>query len=118
MSEVRLYGADQKRTLRLSPDAENRSQRVGFDRIAERSSCTVGFNIVDCAGFALSGFQRLADTGFLCRTNRHSQAAAASVLIHRRTTNDCANVVPVRESIREALQHHDATTFRANESIC
>ena len=102
MSDVCLRRPDQAH-LALPKDG---AERVDLDRVAERRSCSVRFDVTDLSWRDPRTLERAADHCLLRRAVRGRQPVGPAVLVDRRAPHHRPHPVPGRHRVREALQHH------------
>ena len=95
----------------------DRAQRLDFNRVAKGRARPVRLDVPDVGHRDVTARQRRADDGRLRWPVRGSQAAAATVLVHRRAANDGQNRVAVAPSSREALERDDASAFATHVAV-
>ena len=93
MADVALHRAYDERVFGLPPRPIDCRQGVCLNRIAQRSARTMGFDVADLKRLHAGISQGLPDHGFLCRTIRCRDAAAAPILIDCRTAQHGQDVV-------------------------
>ena len=91
VSDVRLDRTDE---TRMSPAfAQNRTERGGFDRVADGRSCTMRFDVTDFSGQNVRRLARLADKCCLCLLAGKGDAVGAAILVGRCAANDGVNPI-------------------------
>jgi hypothetical protein len=88
--------------------AERGNERSDFNRIAERSSRTVRFDVGDLLRINLAVGERAADQCFLSEAVGHGESAARPVLIDGRAANHRENAIACSDRVRESFENDDA----------
>jgi hypothetical protein len=114
VSDLRLQGSDR---YRIRPPTVDRTDCLQLDRIAERRSGAVCFEVVDVGRRESGARERSPHHGFLCEPARGGEPVAASVLVDRRSTNHREDAIAVAPRVGEALEHHDAAALAAHIAI-
>jgi len=83
MTHVGLHRANQKLAPTFAPLPKHRTQRFGFDRVAQRRSRSVRLHIPHLPGFDPRSTVSRTKQRLLRQSVRYRQAARRSVLIHR-----------------------------------
>src|SRR6202040_662504 len=114
VSDVGLHGTEQ--ALRFSGPAVSECALDGldFDGVANGCACAMRFDVRQLARGHAGLSQCLADYGLLRRSIGSGDARSAAVLIHRRSSNECENMIAVAERFGKALEHDRAGAFGAN----
>jgi len=103
MADIGFNRAQSTALSCTAPSTQHQAQRFHLDRITQWRASTMRFDIADFIGTHPCRRQRLGDDTLLRQTIRRSQAIATTILIDRRTTNNCRNLITITQGIIQAL---------------
>ena len=101
MADIRFHRADIQRRGTSSKDC---AQRADLNRVTERSTGAVRFDIADLCRFETRISQRTADHADLGGAIRDRQAAARTILVDGAAPNHGANGITGRLGIRQPFE--------------
>ena len=116
MAQVGLDRAQHQRR-RVVALTENRTQRVEFDRVAQRGTGAVRLDVVDLRRLQPRRRQRRAQYRLLRRTAGYRLATARAVLVDGRTAHQGQHVIPVAHGVTESLEYDHTTAFAAHVAV-
>ena len=117
VSDVGLDRANQQRAILCTTLAVHAGRGLHLNRIAERRSGPVGFQIVHLRRIDAGLCQCLPDHLLLRRTVRDRRSCARPVLVDRRPANHPPDAISISPGVREPLQDDQAAALTANESV-
>ncbi len=117
VADVGLHRAQEQRPLGVPALPKRRGGRLHFDRVAQRGSGAVRFEVVDLPGRDPRLLQRTADDPRLRRSIGHGQSAGGPVLVDRTATNHRQDAIAIALCVGQPLEHHDPAAFTASEPI-
>ena len=117
MTDRRLHGTKQERTIRRPIDTKHRTQRFDFDRITEWCAGAMRFHVIHIGRRDARHLERASNHLLLRRTIRNGEAAAAPVRIHGRAADDGEDVVAIGLRVGESAQCDHAAAFPAHEAV-
>src|SRR5262249_45288308 len=118
VAEVCLDRTQSKWMVLRSPFAVHLIERMHFDRITQRSSCAVCFDVAHFVRLHACVPQSCANHVLLRSSIGNCQSTAPAILVYGGSPNYRENVVAIGDCIRYTLQQNYATTFGAHESVC
>ena len=116
VSDVGLHRSHEQRIVSRSPFPEDGTERSDLDRIAERRARSVRLDVMDRLRLETRLCQRVANHGFLGRSVRHRQPAAAAVLVDRAAADHRHDAIAVGERVGQPLQHDHRRSPRCGRS--
>ena len=116
VAQVRLHRPDHQRAVR-PVRAVHHAECLGFDRIAERRTRSLRFDVTDRARIDRRRGEDRAHERLLRLTVRHGQSRARAVVIDARAEDDRHDPVAVGLRLREPLEHDDAAALAAHVTV-
>ena len=117
VADVRLHRSDQERPVRCASSSIDRGGRLHLDRVAQRRSGAVGFQIVHFRRINARLRQRVFDHAFLRGAVGHRGTRGRAVLVDRRTPDHTPDPVSGRFRVAQPFQHDYAAAFAAHETV-
>ena len=77
----------------------------------------MGLDIADPVRLYSRVRQGFTDNRLLRQLIRRCNAVAASILVHRRSTNNRQYAIPVRNGLGKTFEHHHAASFAQDKAI-
>ena len=115
--DIGLHRSDQEGPVRCASSSIDRGGRLHLDRVAQRRSGAVGFQIVHFRRINARLRQRVCDHAFLRGTVGHRGTRGRAVLVDRRTPDHAPDAVAVRLRRAQSFQHDYAAAFAAHETV-
>ncbi len=115
--DVGLRRADQERPAGLASGPVHRTRGLGLDRVAQRCSGAVCFQVSDVAGIENGAAQRIGDYSLLCHTVGHRQATRSTVLIDRAAANHGPDPVAVVDGVFEPFDDDDTAALATHVAV-
>ncbi|SLC64490.1 Uncharacterised protein [Mycobacteroides abscessus subsp. massiliense] len=117
MPDVRLDRTHQQRPVRLTRTAIGRGGRLHLDRVAQRGTGAMRFQVVDIAPDQTGARQHAADEPLLRTAVGDGQTTGGTVLIHRTPGNHGEHPVSVTFGVAQPLEHQDAAALTAYVTV-
>jgi hypothetical protein len=117
MTDIRFDRPKSAESLLVRVFAESAADCSVFDRIAQNASRAMGFDDLDRFRVDLEPVIHRAFQLFLRAPIWSSQTIRLAVLIDAASYNHTMDVVPIRQSVTQSLQHHDANPFAGRKTI-
>ena len=117
MPDIGLDRTDDAGVLRRAAFAEDRTDRVRLDRIADRGAGAVRLDIVDLARMNIGSRAGLPQHGDLRVATGDRDRAGATVLIDGGAPDHRVDAVAIEQRARQELEDHDAGAFAAHIAV-
>ncbi len=117
VADVGLGRADQQRVVRRAPGAVHGTRCLRLDRVAQRGSGAVRFQVPDIAGFEVRALERVGDDALLGDAVGHRQTTRRAVLVDRAPADDSPDPVTVANGVLEAFDGDDAAPLAAHIAV-
>ena len=117
VADVRLGGADQQRRSGWAGPAERRTQRVRLDRVADRGSGTVQFDVLQLGRCHPGVLARPAEHLLLRGGAGHGEPAGGAVVVHGAAAEQAVDVVAVGQRAAQRLEHDGAATLATHVAV-
>ena len=117
MSDVRFNASDPAWLFVVAMFTQDRRQCVRFDRVANGSSCSVCFDVLDFNGIDIGSLANRTQQTFLCILAWHRHSLRAAVLVQCGGANDAVDVVAVADRGAKRFQQHHAGPFGADVAV-
>ena len=117
VSDVGLYRADQDRAVGRAFPAVDVGHGVQLDRVSDRRSRPVCFEVVDLRRCHARLYKRFRHHLLKRRGIGDRQPHTGSAVVHYRTADDCPDRVAVGLRITQALEDHHAATLAPHVTV-
>src|ERR1700739_121331 len=117
VTHIRCDRAQSAELLLLRIPPESTMECLIFHRVSQCSSRTVSFNKLDGFRVDFETVIHRAFQPFLCAQIWRHQTVRFAVLIYATPCNHGVDVVPVSQSVAQALQHHYPNPFAGHKTI-
>ena len=117
VADIGFRRADQQRPARFPAYSVHSSRRLHLDRIPQRGTGAVCFQVVDIPAAQAGAGERRADESLLGAAIGHRQTTGGTVLIDRTAADNRADPVAIALRIAQALEHQHATALTAGVAV-
>jgi hypothetical protein len=116
VAEIRLDGADEKRSIGWAP-LHHGAESLDLYRVSEWRAGPVGFDVVDVVRCELRAGERFLQHRPLSGAIRHRQAAAAPIRVYRGTSDHGEDRITGGEGVGQALDGEHGAALGSHEAV-
>src|SRR5579863_8020413 len=117
MADIGFDRAQCANTPGWTINGEHGAERLGLDRIPQKSACAMRLNALNAAGRNAGSAIGFAQDRLLGERIRRHQAVAPSVLVNRAAANYRVNRIAFGHGLRERLQNDDPRALTADVTV-
>ena len=118
MPDIRLHRSDDQRRIGSVCSTIHGTERAQLDRIAEWRAGSVGFHDMNVRAIQATLRECATDDRFLRGPAWRGETGRRTVLVDGRTTNHGQHAIAIGTRVTEPLEHDDAASFTAHETVC